>query len=73
MWASLAKGQIAAQHGKSSLCKRAGDAHQEFRLAIRSRAVGEDQGVAVGVSGKMKEAANRGLGGEIGKRFRSAL
>lgn len=61
MRAQLAKRQVAPQHHDSHLGKRVGYCHQKFGLAIRSRAVGEHQRVAVVTSRKMKEAANRRL------------
>ncbi|HKM46966.1 MAG TPA: hypothetical protein VJX69_05235 [Terriglobales bacterium] len=56
----LAEGQIAAQDDVAMSGKSFTERHQQRSGAIRARAVGQDQGIAVGVRGRMKETANSG-------------
>jgi hypothetical protein len=57
--ARLAKGQFTAQNGPSGVAERACECDQERRVAVRSGAMGEDEGIAGRIGREMKEAAHR--------------
>ena len=52
----LAEREIAAEHEHSRLREGFGDGFEQSRIAVAAGAVGDDQAVAVGVLGFVKEA-----------------
>jgi hypothetical protein len=54
----LAKGQIAAEDGESGVAECARQGHEERSIAVRSRAVGQDEGIAGRMGREMEEPAN---------------
>lgn len=56
--ARLAKGQIAAEDGESGVAERGGEGDEERRVAVRARAVGQDEGFAGRIGREMEEAAD---------------
>ena len=68
----LAEGQIATQDGVAMSSKRFAERHQQRGAAIRTRAVSQDQRFAVGIRGRVQEAADSGVQRIVGKRNRLA-
>jgi hypothetical protein len=54
----LAKGQIAAEDGESGVAECACQGHKKRRIAVRSRAMGQDEGIAGRMGREMEEPAN---------------
>ena len=57
----LAEGQITAQDDVAMSGKSFADGDQKRSVAIRARAVSQDQGVAVWILGRVQEAADCGM------------
>src|ERR1700674_1073285 len=57
----LAEGQIAAQNDVAMSGKSFAERNQQRSIAIRARAVSQDQGAASGTRGRVQEAADCGV------------
>jgi hypothetical protein len=60
-WARLAKGQIAAEGCPSRIAKRRCQSYEKGRVAVGSRAMGQNECIPDRIGWEMKEAANRRL------------
>jgi hypothetical protein len=60
--------QIETKDGEAGSGKRFGHFEEEFRLAVCARAVREDDDAVIWLCGSVKEATQRRIGNEIGKR-----
>jgi len=65
--AGLPVRQVAAQDLEAFCCEDFGQSYQDRGLCVPASAMREHEGVASRGFGKMKEAANFGFGGGIGK------
>lgn len=58
MWPQLAKREIAAEHGQPREAECIRQRHQEWRLAIRPRAMRQDEPIVTGIGWAMDEPSN---------------
>jgi hypothetical protein len=58
----LAEGQITAEDGDACGAECFSQRDEQRRLAVGAGAVGEDEGVCVGIGGAVKKAADGSIG-----------
>ena len=68
MWTQLAEWEVAAEDGQARFTEGSGEFREEWRLAVCSCPVGEDEAIAGGACWNVEEAANERFSGVVTER-----